>query len=276
MLVFDTRQIGSRAMDDERAMTQGLAGTMSGLAGKVAVVTGGGSDEATARLLAASGDSVVIGDVNVPGGERVAAEINATSGTAIFERCDVTTERDTAPLVQRAVKSFGALHLSANIAGVPQQFSPLTETKLADFERNYLVNQRGMFLSLRAELSAMLENGSGAIVNVASIAALRAFDGLSGYVSSKHGALDLSRTTASENADRGIRMNCVAPGATATPMLLGTGAAELEAISAAQPMRRLSTPEEIANVVGFLLSDLASYVSGVAVSVDGAWMARSG
>jgi NAD(P)-dependent dehydrogenase (short-subunit alcohol dehydrogenase family) len=265
-------------MDDERAVTQVLAGTMSGLAGKVAVVTGGGSGigEATAKLLAASGVSVVIGDVNVPGGERVAAEINATSGTAIFERCDVTTERDTAALVQRAVTSFGALHLSANIAGVPQEFSPLTETKLADFERNYLVNQRGMFLSLRAELSAMLEADGGAIVNVASIAALRAFDGLSGYVSSKHGALGLSRTAASEYAGRGIRVNCVAPGATATPMLLGTGAAELEAISAAQPMGRLSTPEEIANVVGFLLSDLASYVSGVAVPVDGAWMARSG
>jgi NAD(P)-dependent dehydrogenase (short-subunit alcohol dehydrogenase family) len=122
----------------------------------------------------------------------------------------------------------------------------------------------------------MLANGGGAIVNVASIAALRAFDGLSGYVSSKHGALGLSRTAASEYADRGIRVNCVAPGATAAPMLLGTGAAELEAISAAQPMQRLSTPEEIANVIGFLLSDLASYVSGVVVPVDGAWMARSG
>jgi NAD(P)-dependent dehydrogenase (short-subunit alcohol dehydrogenase family) len=259
-------------MDDEKAVP------MRGLSGKVAVVTGGGSGigAATAKLLAGSGVSVVIGDVNVPGGERVAAEINADGGTAIFERCDVTTERDTAAIVQQAVTSFGGLHLSANVAGVPQEFSPLTETPLTDFERNYLVNQRGMFLSLRAEIGAMLDAGGGAIVNVASIAALRAFDGLSGYVSSKHAALGLSRTAASEYADRGIRVNCVAPGATATPMLLGTGAAEFEAISAAQPMRRLATPEEIANVIGFLLSGLASYVSGVAVPVDGAWMARSG
>ncbi|MGX7681234.1 SDR family NAD(P)-dependent oxidoreductase [Jatrophihabitans sp. DSM 45814] len=260
-------------MDDECATTQ-----VPGLAGKTAVVTGGGSGigEATAKLLAGSGVNVVVGDINVAGGERVAAEINANGGTAIFQRCDVTTERDTAALVEQAVTSFGGLNLSANIAGVPQEFSPLTDTKLTDFERNYLVNQRGVFLSLRAEVNAMLEAGGGAVVNVASIAALRAFDGLSGYVSSKHAALGLSRTAASEYADRGIRVNCVAPGATATPMLLGTVTAELEAISAAQPMRRLATPEEIANVIGFLLSDRASYVSGVVVPVDGAWMARGG
>jgi NAD(P)-dependent dehydrogenase (short-subunit alcohol dehydrogenase family) len=107
---------------------------MPGLAGKVAVVTGGGSGigEATAKLLAGSGVSVVVGDVNVPGGERVAAEIIADGGLAIFERCDVSTERDAVALVQRAVSSFGSLHLSANVAGVPQTFSPLTDTKLED------------------------------------------------------------------------------------------------------------------------------------------------
>jgi NAD(P)-dependent dehydrogenase (short-subunit alcohol dehydrogenase family) len=156
--------------------------------------------------------------------------------------------------------------------GSGARHSPIVQTAVEDFDLAYRMNQRGMFLCLRAQLAVMAGPGCS-IVNVTSTAALRAFNGLSGYVSSKHGALGLSANAASENVTRGVRVNCVAPGATMTPMMLALDSGALDAIAAAQPMGRLADPAEIAAVIVFLLSEDASYVTGAVVPVDGGWLA---
>ncbi len=239
--------------------------------GKVAVVTGGGSGmgEAVAKRLAREGVSVVVADFNETGGQRVVSEIASAGGTAVFAHTDVSDPDSAQNMVAVAVATYGKLDLAANIAGVPQAQFLLQDTDLDLWNRVNAVNSSGMFYSLRAEIPELLKSGGGAIVNVSSLAGLRTFTGLDAYVASKHAAAGLTKNAAAENIRKNIRINGIAPGAVATPMLLGTSEEELAAYSAAMPLGRMGTPEEIANVAVFLLSDEASFVTGVVMPVDG-------
>ena len=213
--------------------------------GKVALVTGGGSGmgAATAEALAREGAAVLVADLNREG-----------------------------VMVDRAVTAFGKLDLAANVAGVPQEPTPLTETTLELWDRTHAVNDRGLFLSLQAEVPAILAAGGGAIVNVASLNGLRAFSQMIAYGSSKFGAVSTTLTTASEFASQGIRINGIAPGSIDTPMLATLPRETLEEFASTLPMQRLGRPDEIASAITFLLSDDASYISGTILPVDGGWL----
>jgi NAD(P)-dependent dehydrogenase (short-subunit alcohol dehydrogenase family) len=247
---------------------------MQGLAGKVAVVTGAASGigAATARRLAAEGASVVVVDVDADGAGNVA---EALPGEALAVTADVAAEPDVDRYVAAAVERFGRIdlhHLNAGIAGT---LAPLAEIAAEEFDRVVAVNLRGVFLGLRAAFRQYAAQGSGgAIVTTASIAGLRGAADLFPYHASKHGVIGLTRGAAVYGAPLGVRVNAVAPGIVPTGLFVrGAGAppaaGDLETRARLAPLGRAGTPEEIAAVVAFLLSDEAAFLVGEIVSVDG-------
>jgi hypothetical protein len=248
-----------------------------GFDGKVAIVTGGGSGmgAATAARLAREGVAVLVADINQQGGTEVAEKIRAAGGRAVFAATDVSDPESVKAMVARAASEFGRLDLAANVAGVPQGPVPLADTTLELWDKTHAVNDRGLFLCLQAEIPAMLDAGGGAVVNVSSLNGVRSFAQMTAYGSSKFGAVSTTMTVAAEFSHRNIRVNAIAPGSIDTPMLSVLPAETLAHFAATLPMRRLGTADEVANVIAFLLSDEASYVSGVVIPVDGGWMASS-
>jgi NAD(P)-dependent dehydrogenase (short-subunit alcohol dehydrogenase family) len=240
------------------------------LEGLVALVTGGGSGigRATSILLAHRGASVLVADVDGDNAEKVAAEIgdNATA-----QRVDVTNVDDVDAMVRGAVSSYGALHIAVNNAGTSGQFGSTADVDPKEWRRVIELNLNGVFYCMRAEIPAILAAGGGAIINTSSGAGLMGFAGLPAYVASKHGVIGLTRAAALEYAPQGIRVNCVCPGTVRTPMLASFTGDEstLQAMGRAMPIKRLGTPEEIAEAIVWLASPSASYVTGHALAVDG-------
>ena len=253
---------------------------MGGFDERVAVVTGGaaGIGLASARALAADGATVVIGDVDPTGGAQAVAAIEAGGGRALFTRVDVTEEAEIRAMVLLAVEQFGRLDHAVNNAGVVvAEGIPAHEYEVADFERLLRINLHGVFLSLKHEITAMLGGGRpGSIVNVASVAALHGGAGSIAYTASKHAVAGMTKRTAVDLAQRGIRVNAVAPGPTHTSMMDRAIEVDPEILGRAGarvPMNRVAQPDEIAEAIRWLLSDGASYVTGEILSVDGGWSA---
>ncbi|PZQ90791.1 MAG: 3-oxoacyl-ACP reductase [Leifsonia xyli] len=244
--------------------------------GKVALVTGGASGigEATAKLLAAKGAKVLVADVTDDAGARVVAEIEAAGGTARFVRLDVTDGAASAAAVQLAVDTWGGLHYAANIAGIGHVPSRLHDMEEKTWDLIMNVDLKSVWLCMKAELAHFLENGGGAIVNMASVAGTRATPGQPAYAVAKSGVIALTRQAAIEYATDNIRVNAIAPGVINTPAVAGLPDDVRAMYASGQPGGRIGEPIEVANTVAWLLSDEASFVSGLTHLTDGAWSAR--
>ncbi len=252
---------------------------MTTLNGKVAIVTGGsaGIGRATALAVAAEGAAVTVADLNVDEGEAVAAEIRDKGGRAIFVRTDVADDASVAAMVDRTVAEWGGLDLAFNNAGIEGTMGPTHEMDPQNWHRIIAVNLTGVWSSMRHEIPRMLERGGGSIVNCASVAGLVGFAGSSAYTASKHGVVGMTKATALELAEQGIRVNAVCPGVIETEMIRRavTDNPDMEAgLLGMEPMGRLGRPDEIADAVVWLFSDRSSFVTGQAIAVDGGLVTR--
>lgn len=245
-----------------------------GLDGQVAVVTGAGTGmgAATSRLVAALGARVVLVDVDEAAARTVADEIAASGAETLALGADVRRPEDVQRYVDEALARFERIDLFHNNAGIIGATGPVIAAAPTDFDAAIDVNLRGAFLGLRAVGAVMAAQRSGAIVATASVAGLRASAGQAIYAASKFGLLGLVRSVARELAPAGVRVNAIAPTATATRFAGGVMSDNPEAAGAyaAQiPLGRVATAQDMAKVVAFLFSDAAAYLSGVVVPVDG-------
>ncbi|ELZ68009.1 short chain dehydrogenase [Haloferax sp. Atlit-10N] len=246
---------------------------------EVAVVTGAGSGigRAVAEAFAAEGARVVVSDVDVEGGEETVARIEEAGGTATFVETDVTDGDAVAAMVETAVSEYGRLDFACNNAGIGGAQKPAADLSFDEWQQVIDVNLNGVWRSMRHEIPAMLENGGGVVVNMASILGKVGFANASHYVAAKHGVLGLTKSAAIEYAEQGVRVNAVCPGFIDTPLLGEGGLDDPEArkgIESLHPMNRLGDVDEIASAVVWLCSDGASFTTGEALTVDGGYTSR--
>lgn len=246
------------------------------LAGKVALITGAGSGmgRATAATFAREGAKVVVADLNGAAAEATVGQIRAAGGEAVAVTCDVTQSEQVAAAVAAAVTRYGGLDVLHANAGIPMTFTPAEQVSEALFDRLFAVNVKGVWLSCQKALPH-LKARQGCILITASTAGLRPRPGLTPYNASKGALITLTKSLAIELAPDKVRVNCICPVATETPMLqdfIGRDrdqAAGREAFAATVPLGRLATPEDIAAAALYLCSDAASLVTGVALEIDG-------
>ena len=239
--------------------------------GRVALVAGAsrGIGAATAEAFAAAGAAVVLGARDMAALESVVKRIEANGGQALAVRSDVADADSARELADAAVTTFGRLDAAFNNATAGPLPAPLADIDPAEFDLGIATNVRGTFLGMKFQIPAMLASGGGAIVNMASIAALNATANLAAYVAGKAGIIGLTKVAALDYADQGIRVNVVAPGTILTHHLEAAGAEAQRLAALAAPMRRIGSAAEVARVVLWLSSPESSYVTGTVIPVDG-------
>ena len=251
--------------------------------GKVALVTGAaaGIGRATALKFAAEGANVVVCDVDAKGAEETVMLITEKGGKAAFVRADVSNPADVDALIHKTVDLYGRLDCACNNAGIEGKIAPLAEQSEDNFDAIMAVNAKGTFLCLRAEINQMLKGGGGAIVNLASIAGLIGFAGLSPYTASKHAVIGLTKNAAIEYGKQGIRVNSVCPGGIDTRMLdslaeqsTGGEVGSREMLDPLHPIGRIGTPEEVAELIVWLCSPASSFMTGANIPIDGGYVAQ--
>ncbi len=252
---------------------------MPQLEGKTALVTGAASGigRASALALAREGAALCVSDINMEGAQETARLISAAGGQAIARLCDVADKSEVQTMVAAALTAFGKLDAAVNNAGISGHFDQrLHQADDETFERVIDVNLRGVWHCMKAELPPMLAQGSGAIVNIASVAGLIGAPKAADYTASKHAVVGITKSAALDYAKSGIRVNAVCPAYTDTAMVQGAiaGNPGMASIMArAIPMGRLGLAEEIAEAVVWLCSDASSFVTGHALVLDGGLVA---
>ncbi len=250
------------------------------LQGKVALLTGAASGigRASALLFAKEGAAVGVVDVNEKAGKEVAKEITSQGGQAFFIPADVTRAADCEHAVRRAAEKFGALHILFNNAGIIRRASVLDLSE-ADWDRVMEVNVKSIFLMSKCAIPLIEKSGGGSIINTASGWGLAGGPKAAAYCASKGAVVLLTKAMAIDHGPQKIRVNCICPGDTDTPMLrseaqqLGVVAAQFLQEASQRPLRRVGTPEEIAQAALYLASDAASFVTGATLVVDGGGLA---
>lgn len=249
------------------------------LKNKVALVTGAGSGigEAIAMAFAANGAHVLLSDVDQKGGQRVMKQMRKHKVKALFVKADVSRPADGELQVKEAVKAFGRLDIAVNNAGIGGPSAKIGDYPVDGWDKVIGINLSGVFYGMRYQIPAMLKNkkDGGSIINIASILGQVGFAMSGAYVAAKHGVVGLTQNAAIEYAQQGIRVNAVGPGFIRTPLLDNNmDAKQLKAIADLHPMGRLGTPEEVAELVLWLASDRASFVTGSYYNIDGGYLAR--
>jgi NAD(P)-dependent dehydrogenase (short-subunit alcohol dehydrogenase family) len=250
--------------------------TLRPMTGKVAIVTGAsrGIGAAVARGFREAGARVALVARDAGVLDRLADELGREDGDAFAIAADVRDPAAVATMVDRVLAEFGRLDYACNnAAGGGHPPTPLADVPVEAFDAGIAVSLRGVFLSMREEIPAMLPSGGGAIVNMSSTAGLQAVGGLASYVAAKHGVEGLTKVAALDYAAAGVRVNAVAPGPILTDNLIRAGAAGQEAAARAMPLRRVGRPEEVAAAVVWLCSGEAGFVTGSTLTLDGGMLA---
>ena len=248
------------------------------LKNKVALVTGASSGigRAVALICAREGAMIVVSDINAEAGEETAVLVRAEGGDAIFVAADVGKPEHAKVLVERAVAHYGRLDIACNNAGIGGPTAATADYPLDGWAQVININLSGVFYGMQQQINAMLRTGSGAIVNVASVLGAVAFARSPAYTAAKHGVVGLTQAAALEYGAQGIRINAVGPGFIHTAMVskLEQDAAVNAMLVAAHPIGRLGRVEEVAELIAWLASDRASFVTGSYYPVDGGYLAR--
>jgi NAD(P)-dependent dehydrogenase (short-subunit alcohol dehydrogenase family) len=246
--------------------------------GKVAIVTGGASGigRACALFYAREGAKVTVSDIDQPGGEESVCLIRDQGGDGFFAKADVSNPTEIKAMVRRTVETYGRLDFACNNAGIGGETNPTADYSIEGWQRVIAINLSGVFNCMKYEIPEMLKAGGGSIINMASILGQVGFAGASAYVAAKHGVIGLTKNTAIEYAAQGIRVNSIGPAFIRTPMIasLEENEAALNMLVSLHPIGRLGLPEEVAELVIWLSSQRASFVTGAYYPVDGGYLAR--
>jgi len=241
--------------------------------GKVALVTGAASGigRATALAFAAEGARVAILDRTAVALRETEAALKQAGGEVLVIACDVSIPEQVEAAVAQVVERFGRLDIAFNNAGVENKAAPVHEVELKEWDRILNINLRGTFVCMKHEIAQMLKQGGGVVVNTSSGAGIRGVAGGSSYAASKHAIIGLTKSAALDYAKLNIRVNAILPGNIETPMMDRFTGGDIQKAIDLEPVGRLGKPEEIAEAVLWMSSDLGGFVTGASISVDGGW-----
>ena len=243
---------------------------------RTVIITGAASGigKAAAELFAAKGANVVVSDIQESEGGKVVKDIIGKDRVASFFKTDVSKPEEMEALVNFALKTYGKLDMAINNAGIGGELNPIADMSIEGWQNVINVNLNSLFYGMKYQIQAMLKNGGGSIVNISSILGSVGFAGSAGYASAKHGVVGLTQTAALEYSAQKIRVNAVGPGFIETPLLSVLDGEMKKQIAALHPIGRMGKSEEVAELIFWLASDKASFVTGSYYPIDGGYLAR--
>lgn len=247
------------------------------LENKVAIVTGAASGigKSIAMTYAQNGAKIIVADINEEAGKEIVEVIKQHDADAIFIKTDASNPEDAQHLVNESIEQFGQINIAVNNAGIGGDSEPIADHPIESWNKTIDINLSGVFYGMKYQIPAMLKNGSGSIINMASILGQVGFATSAAYVAAKHGVIGLTKNAALEYAQEGIKTNAIGPGFINTPLLSESLEEEqFEQIKALYPEGRLGKPEEVAELALWLASDKSSFVNGAYYPIDGAYLAQ--